>query len=245
MVLSKHPAELGIVSLQFIESSVLALRAAHYRLAHPSRPTEFLLFPMVHIGSADYYRQVRSRLEPCDVVLFEGVRSFRGTLLTLSYRLVARRSDLGLVTQAEALQVKSLGARKVHADLNPAAFGSYWTRVPWHVRVALLVCAPLYGMYLYLTASRASIARRLNTEDLESSADILRDEDQPGLNEVMHHRRNAKLIAAIEAELNGPGQKIAIVYGGAHMRAATRLLMNKHGYRVVHSEWLTVFDRAG
>jgi hypothetical protein len=29
------------------------------------------------------------------------------------------------------------------------------------------------------------------------------------------------------------------------MRAATRLLMNKHEYRVVHSEWLTVFDRAG
>jgi len=200
---------------------------------------------MIHIGSADYYTQVRSRLVGCDVLLFEGVRSFRVRLLTLSYKLVARRRRLGLVTQKDALKLEGLEARRIHADVDSDAFGSHWSRVPWHIRVRLLVWAPLYGLYLYLTASRASLARRLNTEDLESRSDILRDEVEPGVNDVIHHSRNARLTAAIEAEIDGPGQKIAIVYGGAHMRAATRLLMDKHEYRIVHSEWLTVFDRDG
>lgn len=232
-----------VVLLQFIESSVLALRAAHYRLAHPARPTEFLLFPMVHIGSADYYAQVSARLAGCDAYIFEGVRSFRVYLLTLSYRLAARRRRLGLVTQ-DTLRLKSLDARRVHGDVSADEFGSHWARMPWHIRVALLVLAPLYGAYLYMTATRASIARKLNTEDLESRKDILRAEVLPGLDDVAHHSRNAHLVAVIEAELNGPARRIAVVYGAAHMRAVTRLLMDKHEYRVVHSEWLTVFDRA-
>lgn len=189
--------------------------------------------------------QVRSRLNGCDVLIFEGVRSFRVALLTLSYRLAAKRRRLGLVTQRDALELEGLKARRVHADLSSDAFGSHWSRVPWRTRLALLVWAPCYGIYLYLTASRASIARRLNTEDLESANDILRDEVLPGVNDVVHHSRNARLTAAIEAEINGPGQRIAIVYGGGHMRAVTRLLIDKHNYRIVHSEWLTVFDRDG
>jgi hypothetical protein len=42
--------------------------------------------------------------------------------------------------------------------------------------------------------------------------------------------------------MNSADRSIAIIYGAAHMRAVTRLLMGKHGYHVSYSEWLTVFN---
>jgi len=52
---------------------------------------------------------VRLRLEACDAILFEGVKSWRVWVLTLSYSLVARRKRLGLVTQRDALSLKDYG----------------------------------------------------------------------------------------------------------------------------------------
>jgi hypothetical protein len=61
--------------------------------------------------------------------------------------------------------------------------------------------------------------------------------------EAMHTGRDAKLIETLSAavEKNGAGSRIAVIYGAAHMRVASRLLTGKYGYRVVESEWLTVF----
>jgi hypothetical protein len=204
---------------------------------------QFLLFPMIHIGSADYYREVRSRLDGCDVILFEGVRSVRGKALTLSYSLMARRKRLGLVTQ-DALRLEECRAELLHADITTGEFVDGWLRIPWHWRVVISTVGPLYGAYRYLTASRASIAKGLGCEDLESRDEILQSDDMPELKELILHRRDARLVQALEGVLGASreAQVVAVIYGAGHMRAVTRALMGKHRYRVVHSEWLTVFQ---
>jgi hypothetical protein len=63
--------------VQFIENNVLGVRAALYSLVRPDGAPRFLLFPMIHIGSPDYYSQVHKKLDDCDIVLFEGVRTLR------------------------------------------------------------------------------------------------------------------------------------------------------------------------
>ena len=67
----------------------------------------------------------------------------------------------------------------------------------------------------------------------------------PELEEAILHRRDAQLVKTIEGVLGGSteSQLVAVTYGAVHMRAVTRALMGKkHRYRVVHSEWLTVFQ---
>jgi hypothetical protein len=48
--------------VQFIETNFLGLRAAFYRLRCADGRPEVCLFPMVHIGSPEYYAEVRRRL---------------------------------------------------------------------------------------------------------------------------------------------------------------------------------------
>jgi hypothetical protein len=201
---------------------------------------------MIHIGSAGFYSQVRDRLGACDAILFEGVRSLRGWVLTLSYRLVVRRKRLNLVLQSAALPLKDLGARLIHADVGPGEFNDNWARIPWHWRVTIAVCAPIFGAYQYLVTTRESIGRRISTEDIKSREDVLLEEKHAAFKEAILDRRDAKLAAAIEAVLADAGDAgaVGVVYGAGHMSAVTGLLISKHRFRVVHAEWLTVFDYA-
>lgn len=234
------------VALQFIEVSALGVRAAHYRLRSPLHSLEFDLFPMIHIGSAEFYAQVRERIDRCDVVLFEGISSLAVKLLTASYTLAARSERLGLVTQRDALPVAQLKGRLIHADFPKQEFEAAWAFVPWYWRVAVGVGAPVYGLWLYFTASRESIGRRLGTNDLESREDIERFEDLPEFENAVATGRDVRLVAAIERLLERPGNhaNAGVVYGAAHMRHASRLLTERFGYRVVEAEWLNVFQYA-
>jgi hypothetical protein len=199
---------------------------------------------MIHIGSADYYNQVRARLHDCDVILFEGVRTLRSQVITLSYRLIARRRRLGLVVQRRASLFSGMRARLVHADVAPGEFNENWLRIPLRIRIAIMIIAPLYGAYQFITATRESIGRKLKTEDLPSSDEVLRREVRPGLDEAILDNRDAKLVASIESLVTDAHAEatIGIVYGAAHMKAVTAVLMEKYHYRVTESEWLTVFD---
>jgi len=169
----------------------------------------------------------------------------RARVVTLSYRLIARRRRLGLVAQ-DALALRGVRGRLIHADVAPREFNDNWSRIPWHMRLAIVAIAPLYGGYRYLTATRESLGKRMQAEDLASSEDVNRADAVPGFDQAILGTRDAKLVAAVEALLAAPEvpTTVAIVYGAAHMKAVTHRLMEMHHYRVTGSEWLTVFDYA-
>jgi hypothetical protein len=201
---------------------------------------------MIHIGSSDYYSQVHKKLDECDIVLYEGVRTYRARVLALSYRIVARRRRLGLVTQDASL-LRGLRGRLIHADIAPGEFNDNWSQVPWHIRLPILLIAPLYGGYHYLTATKESIGKKMKREDLASAEEIIRGDFAPAVDAAIVTSRDAKLVAAMDsviASTNSP-TTVGIVYGAGHMQAVTAALMEKHHYRVNGSEWLTVFDYAG
>jgi hypothetical protein len=230
--------------LQYLENSLLSLRAVHYTLKGPTAGPEIQLFPMVHIGSAAFYAQVRSRLERCDVILYEGVRSPKVRILSLSYQLAARRKRLRLIGQNESLQLNSLPGQLIHADVSSLEFHTEWARIPLRYRLLLALGAPLYGAYLYLTATRESIGRHLSLDDQSSRDEALRREEWQGVDEAIVTTRDAKLLSRLETLISAEGSYpiIGILYGAGHMPAITDLLMGKYHYRVSASEWLDVFE---
>jgi hypothetical protein len=199
---------------------------------------------MIHIGSPGYYADVKRRLESCDVVLYEGVRSFRAWMLTRAYSIATYRKRLGLVRQRDALVVPLLRQQKIHADLNGDQFAAAWDDIPLYQRILLLIGAPVYGMLLYFTGTRHAIGRRLNTEELESRRDFQRFEAMPELENAIRTTRDLRLVEEVcrAIEGNTAGTRIGVLYGAAHMRVVSRLLTNQYRYRVVESEWMTVFD---
>lgn len=233
--------------MQFIESNVFGVRAAHYRLESPRHKVEIRLFPMIHIGAPDYYAHVAARLQQCEVVLFEGARSSKAHMLALSYSLATRRKRLGLVTEREALRLRSLGVRLIHADSTSDEFAKGWSGIPLQTRLALMVGAPLYGAWLFLTATRESLGQDMQTEDLESRDRQDAFEDEPELERTLLTRRDSRLIGALTSLLVEATQPTCagVLYGAGHISAVTRFLFDEHAFRVVGSEWLDVmiYDR--
>ncbi|HEV8332545.1 MAG TPA: hypothetical protein VGQ22_14055 [Steroidobacteraceae bacterium] len=198
---------------------------------------------MIHAGAAEYYAEISRRLATCDVVLFEGVRSPQSWLLTRSYAIAARRKRLGLVLQSDGLDYALVKSRGVHADVSAEQFAAAWAKVPVVQRLAILTFAPLYGVWVFLTGTRESIGRRMSTEEVESNKDVDFLESMPEFQEALVASRDAKLVEDLSSavERNGANKRIAVIYGAGHMRAVSRLLTGKYQYRVVESEWITVF----
>jgi hypothetical protein len=107
----------------------------------------------------------------------------------------------------------------------------------------ILILGPIYGAYLYLTASKESIGKKLKMEDLPSSNDVMLADRAPGYDEAILTSRDLRLVATIESLFGeaSPPARVGIVYGAVHMKAVTALLMEKYRYRVERADWVTVF----
>ena len=231
--------------MQFIERNSFNVQAAVLFLKHPQASLEFVLFPMIHVGTREYYRQVRQLLGSCDYVLFEGVRGLKVQIMTFAYRFMVRRKRLGLVTQEE-LELGELGSTLDHADIDAKSFQTAWSTLPFWLRIIFLGAVPFCALYLFLFATRQSIAAELEIRDLPTREDILNSsEESEKIDEVLLHSRDAHLLNIIEDIFNKKQEqplKVAVLYGAAHMRAVTRYLTDRLGYRVIRGESVTVFD---
>jgi hypothetical protein len=122
--------------------------------------------------------------------------------------------------------------------MDPESFELSWSEIPWIQRMAVLLLAPLYGVAMYLFASREYFTRR-------GSVDSLPDRLDQGLSQIRElivDERDQRLIERIEsclAERRDDQRKVAILFGGGHMPAVVGALTSRHAYRVVHSEWIT------
>ena len=94
--------------MQILESSVLGLRAARLTFASKVSGKTVTLFPMVHIGVPEFYRQVYEDALTHDAVLVEGLRSPITTRITRSYRWIVGAKRLGLIVQPKLADRKSV-----------------------------------------------------------------------------------------------------------------------------------------
>src|SRR5260370_38645497 len=76
--------------MQIIEVSVVGVRSAVITLKQGDTPMQFVLFPMIHLGTPGFYQAVMSRLRSCQLLVSEGIpgKATTGSLLTLSSRLL-------------------------------------------------------------------------------------------------------------------------------------------------------------
>jgi hypothetical protein len=231
--------------MQFIEKNSFNVRSAVYRLRKDGSALEFLIFPMIHVGSSEFYDEISRRLASCDLILAEGVKSRRANLLTLSYRIVKRIRRMDLVTQHDGMRVESFRAKMLNADIDAAVFDERWSSLPISLRIQLLVLIPIFVVYLFLFGTRETLAEHLALDDLPSDEEILADdEDFEPLDSLIIEERDRILlehVARLDNQQN-EARQIGIVYGARHMRNTVRFLMQKLNYRIAKAEWVKVFD---
>lgn len=232
--------------MQFIEKNSYDVRSAVYKLDKQGTGLQFLLLPMIHIGTKEYYEEVRTRLAECDSILAEGVKSRRARFLTYSYRVVRRIKRMDLVTQQEALVLAGLKGKILNADMKVASFDEGWSRLPLKLRAMLLVGLPVYVGYLLLFGTREIIAQGMATNDLPSRDEILNeDEYSKKFDDLLVDERDKVLldhITGLDEAASSQKQLVGVLFGAKHMRSVWALLRHRLGYRMTKSEWITVFE---
>jgi hypothetical protein len=232
--------------LQFIEKNSFNVRSAVYHLKCSTACLEFLLFPMVHVGSREFYEEVMRKLSTCDVIFVEGVNSKLANRLTLSYRVVKRIKRMGLVTQDEGMPLSGLRNKIVNPDMDGRVFDKRWSSLPIGLRAQMLVFTPIYAVHLFLFGTRETIAENIALEDLPSPNEIaFSDESSDRLDSIIIDERDRRLIAAVKELHEGVSREIktiGVVYGAMHMRTLMKFMLHELNYRIAKAEWITIFD---
>ena len=230
--------------MQFIEKNSFNVRSAVYRLKKEGSALEFLIFPMIHVGSPEFYEEVSRRLASCDLILAEGVKSRRANLITLSYRVVKHIRRMELVTQHDGMRVEPFREKILNTDIDGAAFDERWSRLPISLRAQFVVLVPVFVLYLFLFGTRETLAENIALDDLPTSEEILsKDGDLESYDSLVVDERDRILIEHIaRLDEQQEAKLIGIVYGAGHMRNTMRFLMQKLNYRIAGSEWVKIFD---
>lgn len=232
--------------MQFTEKNSFNLRAAVYSLKKDSSALEFVVFPMIHVGSREFYEEISRRLASCDLLLVEGLKSRKAAILTLSYRLIKKIRRMDLITQHEGIRLAEFSNEILNTDMEGNAFDERWSTLPITLRVQLFLLVPIFVVYLFIFGTRELLAENLVVEDLPSPEEVLsEDESFSRFDSLMVDERDRKLIehiANVNNERSQTSQRIGIVYGAFHMRCVMAFLMQKLNYRVVKADWVKVFD---
>lgn len=231
--------------MQIIEVSVTGVRSAVLTLRRGPTPMEFVLVPMIHLGTAAFYAEVKNRLAECQLVVAEGVRgrSFLARALTLAYRLPGRSRRLNLVVQDD--RYADCGVPVICPDITARQFTRFWRSVPAVQRMLVWVAVPVVALITWAVGTRRFISRGLATTDLPTLLDHEGRQTLPKFTELILDRRDNLLLealATIHEQHSAEPIRVAVVYGAGHVPAVVRGLWSRYGYRPRTAEWLTVFD---
>ncbi|MGW4248046.1 hypothetical protein [Nocardia sp. NPDC004722] len=226
--------------MQITEYSVFGLRSAIIELRARGKPLTFRLFPMIHIGQPEFYRDVGERLRECDLIVAEGwdMPSSTGMAILYAMRLTFQRAAWQLANQNidyEALGIPVLwpDAQSDHSRQERLDLLSY---------LDLVLMIPFYVVVMAL-GGRGWLLR--NRFEISDNSEIRMRSRR--MTEFAIDERDADLVATLSRvyeERHDRREVVAVVYGAAHMPAVINALNARFGYRAVGAEWMTVFEEA-
>lgn len=232
--------------MQLIETSVVGVRSAVITMQRQGTQLRIQLFPMLHLGTAAFYRDVTERLSRCQVAVGEGVggQSVLTSALTTVYRSPARSKRLGLVVQDIDYGALALaGVELVTPDMTGEQLRQGWRTVPLLHRVGVLALVPVIALGFRLFGSRYMFGQYLETGDLPSPQDEEALEISPAIAKLIVDDRDRLLVNALDSFISARADEpivVGVVYGAGHMPVVVRALAAS-GFKPMKAEWLTVF----
>lgn len=233
--------------MQIIEHSIVGTRTAVLRLRRPGSPLQFVLFPMLHVASPEFYAAVAQRLRQCDLLVVEGVsgRSVLTWAIMLTYRIMPANRRCGLVV--DNIEYGSLGVELINPDVTAAEFAQGWRVMPLRYRILMWCVIPIVAVAQFFGGTRRLLSPEIELNDLPSARDETYSDSEfaEHFERTFGGDRDERLLAVLSELVRTRSSEridVAVVYGAGHVPAIVRGLMDRHGYRPRTAEWLTVLD---
>ncbi|MET8552115.1 hypothetical protein [Micromonospora zamorensis] len=233
--------------MQIIEHSIIGTRSAVLRLRRPGSQLQFVLFPMLHVASPEFYAAVAQRLRQCDLLIVEGIggRSILTWAITLTYRVMPANKRSGLV--ADNIKYGSLGVELINPDVTTAEFAQGWRAMPLRYRLLMWCVIPIVAVAQFFGGTRRLLSPEVELNDLPSAKDEMYSDDEftEHFERTFGGDRDERVLATLSELIRTRSSEridVAVVYGAGHVPAIVRGLADRHGYRPRTAEWLTVLD---
>ncbi|MEV0156278.1 hypothetical protein AB0H57_21470 [Micromonospora sp. NPDC050686] len=231
--------------MQIIEHSIIGTRSAVLRLRRPGSQLQFVLFPMLHVASPEFYAAVAQRLRRCDLLVVEGVsgRSVIMWAITLTYRVMPANKRSGLVV--DNIPYRSLGVELINPDVTTTEFAEGWRAMPLRYRLFMWCLIPIVAIAQFFGGTRWLLSPEVEVNDLPSAKDEMYSDDEfvEHFERTFGGERDERLLATLSELIRTRSSEridVAVVYGAGHVPAIVRGLADRHGYRPRGAEWLTV-----
>jgi hypothetical protein len=241
-----------------LDTAIIRFKSAE---AATGEVVEVDLIGAVHVGDADYYRQLNDRFRQYDAVLYEliapeGMRVPRGG--GQSHHPVGRmqqaiKSMLDLTFQLE--QIDYTVDNLVHADMSPKEFAaSMRDRGESFIQILFRMMgqaaaqasredAPsdldlLKALFATDRARQLKRVMAVQFEDLEGQISVF---EGPQGSTVISER-NKRAMAVLRDQLKPGKRKVAIFYGAGHMPDLAKRVQQELSLRHQETLWLTAWN---
>lgn len=228
--------------MQILDANDFNVRTAVYLLQRDT--IEFEIIPVVHVGSETFYEEVKTELDKCDIILFEGVGLKALKPLRGAYRQFAKR--LGLASQGDAIDLEKYKGKLIHADLDAKQSEIEWQKIPFFSRKLFEIALPLGLKFLSLWETRDSFAEAMkkNPDEIDDQLWFMDSGKTETVQKSICDKREQVILDLIDKQLIKLPEKpkrIGIIYGAAHMKKVIRYLLDKHQFKIREAWFLTVF----
>ena len=176
--------------MQIIEVTAMVVRSAVISLRRQPKTLRFVLFPMIHRGTPEFYAAVYERAQGCALIVAEGQRASRRTvsLRGLACRLLRRRRRNRLVIQdmcEETLGVPVVRLHRLPALTYLLARVSIWVLVSW------------LALYILTFGAERFLTRELALDDDGPFTQPSAGERWDAIDEVILDDRDTLLVDAL------------------------------------------------
>ena len=204
-------------------------------MSNPDTDLKFTLFPMIHVGSPLFYREVGKDLERFQFVLYEGTTWRKDGKARPMYDWAAK--NLGLVTQ-HALRFPET-ATCINIDMPADEFRARFLRSPIYIRLLLPLLRPLFWLLTFFPSFREYGLTSIVVREARKYGSSGGPRDR-----LILDRRDAHITGRIREFVaerrDAPDDTfVAVVFGAGHMIAISRCLRDL-GFHPTSKRWFDV-----
>lgn len=242
------------------EDGMMTVQTAGQRLSAPGRPDVWLM-GVVHVGQADYYKEIQALLDAQDLVLYEGVRPSQKQVEAAKAAPADQEKPkgiyhifgevIGLEMQNDHISYKN--PKWINSDLS-------WDQMAELSKEDSGAESPAVGMVQQMmdpNSPAATMMNRILQMPLPGMKEAMKvffvkklgetNDPKTGLtqdavfNRVILEERNKAVIADLKKLLEQPEppKSIGILYGAAHQPAFANYLTEAYGYKVAETKWFS------